>query len=88
MPTSPETLARQQAPARIPAALVEQVRRENGQCSGNCNQGRMCDCVADIDERDPMTPSDRAWIVGTYVVSTLAVLAALAAAAYSLWGGK
>lgn len=33
-------------------------------CTGNCSQGRMCDCVPDVEpERPPMTDSDRGLIL-------------------------
>ena len=72
MPSSPETLSRQQAPARIPLTLVGQAERESA-CNNNCNQGRMCDCVPDVETpREPMTDSDRMWLGVLLGVSALA----------------
>jgi hypothetical protein len=52
-------------------------------CTGNCNQGRFCDCRADIEDdgppREPMTRTEARWLVAVYVLSTLAVVAAIAA---------
>jgi hypothetical protein len=31
----------------------EEIGRLPDACSGNCSQGRMCDCVADLDEPEP-----------------------------------
>lgn len=50
-------------------------------CTGNCSQGRMCDCVADVDfaEKPPMTRRD-GW--------TVLVLAICCAAVWyvAIWG--
>jgi hypothetical protein len=44
-------------------------------CTGNCNQGRMCDCMADVEEprKQPLTKRERVLVVCIYVLSAAAV---------------
>jgi hypothetical protein len=46
-------------------------------CTGNCTQGRFCDCQADVPELEkaPLKDSERTWIVVLFSVSGLAMLA-------------
>lgn len=49
-------------------------------CNNNCNQGRMCDCVGDLDDdgpRAPLSTAEAACLVFIAVVS-LSIVAALA----------
>ena len=46
-------------------------------CNGNCTQGRACDCVPDVETREPMTDTDRRWMLALYTAS--AALVGLAA---------
>jgi hypothetical protein len=64
---------------RIPLALIKRATQEASACTGNCTQGRACDCVADVPEpeRPVMTDSERMWLGVVLAVSVLASLAAL-----------
>ena len=83
MPTLIHTLARQCAPKTGPISEAEmnhilgQSWPQPKSCNQNCNQGRMCDCVADVDERDPMTDGDRMWITAMFIVSALSMFGLL-----------
>lgn len=50
-------------------------------CTGNCSQGRMCDCVADCAEQDPprqpLTKRESLLLVAIYVGSAGVVSTAL-----------
>jgi hypothetical protein len=67
-------------PARIPTALVQQARRENGCCNGNCNQGRMCDCVPDLPEPEvePMSAADHRLLLAILAASVFAAVGTVA----------
>jgi hypothetical protein len=64
---------------RIPLALIKRATQEASTCTGNCNQGRPCDCVPDYPEpkRPVMTDSERRWFGVALGVFLLAWLAAL-----------
>jgi hypothetical protein len=49
------------------------------QCTGNCNQGRACDCVADVPEPDRVAAA-RFW--GAYALVLITAALAFAAGAY------
>ena len=52
-------------------------------CTGNCNQGRACDCVADVEAE--LTPAQVQYLrVITYIGSPLFVVGVIALAALYL----
>jgi hypothetical protein len=60
-----------------PAQPADTVPVQYRGCNGNCMQGRACDCVDNIDEREPISSSDRAWIVAAATASAALVCLAL-----------
>ena len=54
-------------------------------CNGNCNQGRMCDCMPDIDPedgppREPMNPAEALFLCLIALLSALLVIGLVASA--------
>lgn len=39
-------------------------------CTGNCNQGRQCDCVPQMWDEERESP----WLLGLYAVAVVAVI--------------
>lgn len=57
-------------------------------CNGNCNQGRLCDCVPDVQVDEPMepvTPAEVAALIGVSLLGVLVMVVGVCTIAGYLW---
>ena len=55
-------------------------------CNGNCNQGRQCDCVPDVDvPMEPATPGETATLIVVCLLGVRVMVVGICAIAGYLW---
>lgn len=55
-------------------------------CNGNCNQGRMCDCVPNVeDQAERASPSEFATLIVIALLSAFVMVTGACTIAFYLW---